>query len=140
MLRRFRNTPSSDAVIVGSHRKPEAAIVPIDQYRRLTNPLPDTQQLSVLEELRSKRELIQRLGRFSNIRSVQVFGSVAHGTETPLSDIDVLVDPEDNAGLFDLAQFAIDLEQLMGRPVDVVSRRSLDETSDAEIIAGAITL
>ena len=54
-------------------------------------------------------------------RSVALFGSVARGEETPESDLDFLVEFDAGASLFDLVRIGMDLEELLGRPVDVVS-------------------
>jgi predicted nucleotidyltransferase len=69
-----------------------------------------------------------------------VFGSVARGDDTEQSDVDLLVDPEPDASLFDLAQFELDLESLLDRPVDVVSRRSLDPERDRAVLNEAVEL
>ena len=136
-LKRFRDDGASDPVILGSHRSPEAALVPYALFTRLNSGEPNMPP--VLDQLRSRRRLILRLAELSRIRSVGVFGSVARGTETAASDIDLLVDPTEEAGLFDLAQFALDMEELTGRTVDIVSRRALTE-GDAGILAEAIDL
>jgi predicted nucleotidyltransferase len=139
-LRRFRESASSAPIILGSHRKAEAALVPYALYRRLLADSSSRTSAPVLDQLRARRQLIQRIAGLNRIRSVAVFGSVARGDESASSDIDLLVDPLDDASLFDLAQFAIDLEQLMGRPVDVVSRRSVDARRDSAILADAVPL
>jgi predicted nucleotidyltransferase len=54
-------------------------------------------------------------------RSVAIFGSVARGDEGPDSDLDFLVDFETGASLFDLVRIEMDLAELLGRDVDVVS-------------------
>lgn len=55
--------------------------------------------------------------RGSNLR---IFGSVARGEDGPESDLDLLVDFDDEASYFDLVGLRLDLEELLGRPVDVV--------------------
>lgn len=82
------------------------------------------------------QELIERLAPANHLGRVQVFGSVARGLDTPASDIDFLVAPNDDASLFDLAQFESDLEALFDREVDVVSRCALD----TELLASAVDL
>ncbi|WP_307039951.1 nucleotidyltransferase family protein [Agromyces ramosus] len=94
----------------------------------------------LLDELRRRRALIERLARANRIASVQVFGSVARGDETPSSDIDFLVEPQDDASHFDLAQFELDMESLFERPVDVVSRRALHADRDRSVLDEAIDL
>ncbi len=56
-----------------------------------------------------------------------LFGSVLRDDFTAESDIDVLVVFAENAeiGLFDIAQMQIDLEEIYGRPVDVIEKASL---------------
>ena len=134
-LRRFRLSPGEAPVILGSHRKPEAVLLPFARYAELDRPPVDE-----LRRLRDKRAVIMRLAALNNIGAVAVFGSVANGTATNLSDVDLLVDPDDSATLFDLAQFEIDLEQVLERSVDVVSRASLDPSRDAAILASALPL
>lgn len=58
---------------------------------------------------------------------VRVFGSIARGEDRPDSDIDLLVTFADDASLFDQAGLIDDLEALLGRHVDVVSERALQD-------------
>jgi predicted nucleotidyltransferase len=132
---RFRANSASRPVVLGSHRKPEAVLMPYRQFLSLQRAAPTTPP--VRELLDRKRDLIARLARLNRLASVAVFGSVARGDDTDTSDIDLLVDPDEDASLYDIAQFAIDMEQLLGRPVDVISRRTLDPTADQAILAEA---
>lgn len=56
-----------------------------------------------------------------------LFGSFARGEETPLSDVDLLVLYDENARVSLLKHCAIinDLEELLGRPVDLVEDGTL---------------
>jgi predicted nucleotidyltransferase len=148
-LRAFRDDANADVVVVGSHRKPEAVIVPFDRYARMsasvgrpiavnrTEKKPTAALRSVLDDIHEKRELVMRLASLNKISSVSVFGSVARREEVASSDIDLLVQPSTGATLFDLSQFGIDMEQLFSRKVDVVSSESLDPGRDAAILAEA---
>ena len=51
----------------------------------------------------------------------RVFGSVLHGTDRDGSDLDLLVDALPGATLFDLGGLQVELEQLLGVPVDLVT-------------------
>lgn len=51
----------------------------------------------------------------------RVFGSVLHGDDSEESDLDLLVDPLPGATLLDLGGIQIDLEELLGIPVDVLT-------------------
>lgn len=78
------------------------------------------------EELfKEKRDEILRIAAKHGARNVRVFGSVARGEADEESDIDFLVDMEAGRSLFDLGGLQYELEQLLGRPVDVVTERGL---------------
>ncbi|MCX6634482.1 MAG: nucleotidyltransferase family protein [Acidobacteria bacterium] len=61
------------------------------------------------------------------VRELAVFGSAAQGAMRPDSDIDLLVEflPEAEIGLLEHAGLMLDLAQLLGREVDLVSKRGL---------------
>lgn len=71
------------------------------------------------------RDQILALARAHRATNVRVFGSLARGEDDDASDIDLLVDLEPGADLVDLAALDIELEQLLGHPVDVVPARLL---------------
>jgi len=52
---------------------------------------------------------------------VHLIGSVARGEESPDSDIDLLVRWHPTASLLDHAALSLELEQLLGRRVDLAS-------------------
>lgn len=58
-------------------------------------------------------------------RNVRVFGSVARGEAGPESDLDILVEMEPGTSLMDHIALMQDLEDLLGRKVDVVSDKAL---------------
>jgi len=83
----------------------------------------------VLERL---RELKEELSKRYKVRYLGVFGSAARGQLTEESDIDLLVEFESDADLFDLVALADFLEEKLGRRVDIVSKRALrDEIKSA---------
>ena len=77
------------------------------------------------ELLNANRDAILQLAAQYGATNVRIFGSVARGDDLPASDIDFLVDLESNRSLFDLGGLLIDLQQLLGRPVDVTTERGL---------------
>lgn len=60
-----------------------------------------------------------------HIKRAGLFGSIARGTATATSDVDLLIDPPDQFSLFDLAGLKIDLEDILQRSVDVVEYGSI---------------
>ncbi len=81
--------------------------------------------MRAVEQLREKREEIIRLVARHGAGNVLVFGSVARGEETTNSDIDLLVDVTGEPSPWFPGGLVADLEELLGRPVQVVVRRSL---------------
>ena len=138
ILRTFRDDPRAPGVVIGSHRAPEAVILPFNKGAALRTTKEQSPPL--LERLKRKRDLINRIAAMNTVAEVSVFGSVARGDDTDASDVDLLVQPTDATTLFDLAQFAIDMESLLERKVDVVSIRSLDPHRDGRILAEAVDL
>ena len=77
--------------------------------------------MGVDEAIRSRRQEILQLAARHGARNVRVFGSAARGEAGPTSDVDILVDMEEGRSLLDLVAFWQDLEDLLGRKVDVIT-------------------
>ncbi|MBW2343919.1 MAG: nucleotidyltransferase family protein [Deltaproteobacteria bacterium] len=81
--------------------------------------------MSLDEKLREKREEILRIAAKHGALNVRVFGSVARGEADEKSDVDFLVEMEPGRSLFDLGELLMDLRELLGRDVDVVTENSI---------------
>jgi predicted nucleotidyltransferase len=81
--------------------------------------------MAIDEQLREKRGEILRIAAKHGARNVRVFGSAARGEAKPGSDLDFLVELEPGRSLLDQAALVLDLEELLGRKVDVVTERGL---------------
>jgi len=92
------------------------------------------------ELLQEKREDILRIAAKRGAYNVRVFGSVARGEADSKSDIDILVDMEPGRSLFDLGGLLMDLQDLLGHDVDVVTERGLRERIRERILKEAIAL
>jgi predicted nucleotidyltransferase len=71
--------------------------------------------------LAEKRAEILRLAASRGARNVRVFGSVARGEAREDSDIDILVDVEPGRSLLDIIGLWLDLQELLGRKVDLLT-------------------
>ncbi len=79
-----------------------------------------------LDTLRGeKKAAILRLAGTHGARSIRVFGSVARGDNRENSDVDFLVEFEEGRTLFDLIDLRLDLRELLGVDVDIVTPNSL---------------
>ena len=67
----------------------------------------------------------------------RVFGSVVRGDDTDGSDIDVLVDPLPGTTLFDLGGLQVELETLLGVPVDLLTPGDLPLKFRAQVLSEA---
>lgn len=107
----------------------------VDRARRVLRPFEGPAQ-----ELSAKREEVLACAARHGARNVRVFGSVARGEADASSDIDILVDLEEGRSLFDLGALAVELEELLGRHVDVVTERGLHPRIEERVLAEAISL
>lgn len=80
-----------------------------------------------LAELRARRDEILAVARQHGAANIRVFGSVARGDETEGSDVDLVVDFEPGRSLFDHGALIMDLQDLLGCRVDVLSSRGLKD-------------
>lgn len=81
--------------------------------------------MSQFQIIQQKKKDILTLARRHGLLNVRVFGSVARGEDTPQSDVDFLVDLEKGRSLLDLGGALIQLQELLGRRVDIVTERGL---------------
>lgn len=88
----------------------------------------------------SKRHEILDIAKQYKVTSIRVFGSAARGQIDAGSDIDFLVELEQGATLFDLIALKQDLEDLLGREVDVVTENSLSPYFKDEALKEAVNL
>lgn len=79
------------------------------------------------EALRIHRDAVLMAVNARKACNARVFGSVLRGEDQEGSDLDILVDTIPGASLFDLGGLQIDLEELLGIPVDLVTPGDLPE-------------
>jgi len=93
-----------------------------------------------LNDVLSRRTEINRIAGRHGARHVAVFGSVARGQSTDASDIDFLIDLDADRSLLDRIALKHELEDLLGRPVDVLNRSSLNPAFRAQILHDRVEL
>ena len=90
--------------------------------------------------LKKHRAEILRLASCHGARDVRVFGSFARGEERQGSDLDLLVTLGEGRSLLDLVGLKQDLEDLVHRPVDVVTERALSPYLRERVLSEAVPL
>jgi predicted nucleotidyltransferase len=132
-------TPSQDRRVLTRHSvsrpQPAPRIVSMGA-QRATATEPKAPSLTML---RSHKSDIVRVAKAHGASNVRVFGSVARGTATPTSDVDLLVDFQSGRTLVDHVRLWRELEALLGTGVDVISAGGLTERDD-DIRADALSL
>lgn len=74
---------------------------------------------------RAQRSSLIAVLRHYGVRRAGLFGSMVRGDARPDSDIDLLIEPPATMSLFGFSELALALEDLLGRPVDLVTYASL---------------
>jgi uncharacterized protein len=88
----------------------------------------------------ARRDAIVRLGERFGVRSIRVFGSVARGEATSNSDLDLLVDVERGRGYFDMAGFALGVEDELGVLTQVATPGGLKLRIRDRVLREAVAL
>jgi len=83
--------------------------------------------MTLASGIQVRDEALTDLCRRYQVRELSMFGSVARGEARPESDIDLLVEFEPGAkiGLWRFGELESELTALLGRNVDLVSKRGL---------------
>ena len=76
--------------------------------------------------LREKRDDIRAIASKHGAYNVRVFGSVVRGEAGPDSDIDFLIDTGPTTSSWFPAGLILDLEEILGRRVEVVTAKALN--------------
>lgn len=99
--------------------------------------LPDTR---LGRRLRRHRRAVIALAEHARAHNLRVFGSVARAEDTDTSDLDLLVDLDDDVSLIDLVRLTRELTELLDIAVDVVPADTLKPGVRARVLAEAIQL
>lgn len=88
--------------------------------------------------LQTHRALIRSVVERYRARNPRVFGSVLHGEDEEGSDLDLLIDPIKGTSLMDVAGIQVELERLLGIPVDVLTPKALPEKFRQRVLDEAV--
>lgn len=95
-----------------------------------------TSKRSILEKRNEILKIAKRHGAFN----VRLFGSYAHGKPRPDSDIDLLVDVGKDHSPWFPGGLVVDLEELLGKHVDVVTSNGLNKLLRDRVMSEAVPL
>lgn len=91
----------------------------------------------IIEKLKEILPTVQ--GKY-HVKSLGVFGSVARGDDTEASDVDILVEFDEQAviGFFAFVRMEKFLSDALGRKVDLVTKRALKPVIKEDILSETI--
>ena len=96
--------------------------------------------MTTIDILQSKREEVLEVAERHGVTSIRIFGSVARGDETANSDIDLLVTTGPQVSPWFPAGFILELEQLLGRHIDIVTESGLNPLLRDQVLTEAVAL
>ena len=72
------------------------------------------------------QKLILPILKKNGVNKASIFGSFARGEDTPESDVDILIELVQPKGLLFLAGLKFEIEEVLGRKVDLLTYRSVN--------------
>ena len=96
--------------------------------------------MNLRDMIQMRRDEIIKVAMMHGARNIRVFGSVARGEADEKSDVDFLVDLESGRSLLDLGGLLMDLKDVLGRDVDVVTERGLNPRIRDRVLREAVAL
>ena len=86
-----------------------------------------------------KRQIIPVVKR-NNIKRAGIFGSFVTGAFTDTSDVDILVELDNNTSLLDFVRIKFDLEDSLQRKVDLVEYKAIKPRLRMQILEEEIRI
>jgi len=96
--------------------------------------------MGIDELLGGRRAQVLQLAAKHGARNVRIFGSAARGEADATSDLDFLIELEPGRNVLDMGGLLMDLQSLLGRPVDVISEKGLRPSIRARVLREAVPL
>lgn len=96
--------------------------------------------MSISSIIKNKREDIMNIAQKYGAKNVRVFGSMARSEEDMDSDLDIIVEMESGSSLLDIIAIKQDIEELLGRKVDVVTEASISPYIRDAVLKEAVSL
>ena len=96
--------------------------------------------MSIATKLQSSRDEVLRIADRHGARNLRVFGSVERGDEDHESDLDLLVEMDAGRSLFDMGGLLMELQDMLGCKVDVVSEKGLSPRIRERVLGEAVPL
>jgi uncharacterized protein len=83
------------------------------------------------------RARIRQIALSHRVQDIRVFGSALLGKDVEGSDLDLLVEPTHETTLFDIGAIRLELKQLLGIEIDVLTPNALPDKFRARVLKEA---
>jgi uncharacterized protein len=87
-----------------------------------------------IEEIKKVKQKLYQIAARHGISRVFVFGSVARGESTEVSDVDFLIEMEEDVSALGVGAFQYEVQQLLGVHIDVIPTFALQNISDPDFV------
>jgi predicted nucleotidyltransferase len=96
--------------------------------------------MTPLEKIKAHRQEILDLAKKYGASNIRIFGSVARGEARPDSDYDFLIELEPGRSAFEIGGLLMDLQDLLGAKVDIVTDKGLNKHIREKVLKEAIAV
>jgi len=87
-----------------------------------------------IEEIKKVKQQLYQIAAKHGISKVYVFGSVARGESSDVSDVDFLIEMDDSVSAFGVGAFQYEVQKLLGINIDVVPTFALRRIEDQAFV------
>ena len=87
-----------------------------------------------LEEIKQKKQQLYQIAARHGISRIYVFGSVARGEDRDVSDIDFLIEMDEDVSALGVGAFQYEAQQLLGIKTDVIPTFALRSLKDQAFV------
>jgi hypothetical protein len=108
----------------------------VDDLKRLQS----RRNMITIDTLREKRDAVLQIARRYGASDIRIFGSLARGDTTEDSDVDLIVRFEPGRSLFDHGGLIMELQDLLGVRVDVISEGGMSNRFRTHVTMEAVQL
>ncbi|HET9237453.1 MAG TPA: nucleotidyltransferase family protein [Oligoflexus sp.] len=96
--------------------------------------------MTPLEKIKAHRQEILDIAKKYGASNIRIFGSVARGEARPDSDYDFLIELEPGRSAFEIGGLLMDLQDLLGAKVDIVTDKGLNKHIREKVLKEAIAV
>ena len=96
--------------------------------------------MTIKDDILEKSEIINEIAAKHGAYDIRIFGSISRGDDNEESDIDILVKTRDKTSPWFPGGLIADLEELLGRRVEVVTEKGLNKLIREKVLNEAVSL